>query len=166
MFPYMVIVRWFFYIRRLFRIFGYRHVMNRFLVIFCFFLNIASFFRFKCSKNVSTIRWRLWRYKWYPAFIQFFRKTVFLFSQTHIKNISKENCFAHHDDNMLFQPSPRYHIILIRDIKELLQSLDAFCFNYQQVERLYALLKYRFSSKNVVSSALLFKIVQSTVCFN
>ena len=40
--------------------------------------------------------------------------------------VSKEYCIAHHDDKMCFIPNCRYHIILMGNIKELLQKLCAF----------------------------------------
>ena len=48
--------------------------------------------------------------------------------------VSNEYCIAHHDDKMCFLPDCRYHILLIGKIKEFLQKLDAFCFNYQHVD--------------------------------
>ena len=57
---------------------------------------------------------------------------------------------------MCFQPNCRYHIILIGNIKELLQKLDAFCFNYQHVDCLYTLFKYRFNGKIVIKIGQLF----------
>ena len=52
---------------------------------------------------------------------------------------SNELCIARHDDKMCFLPICTYHIILIGNIKELLQKMDAFCFNYQHVDCLYTL---------------------------
>ena len=80
--------------------------------------------------------------------------------------VSKEYCFARHDDKMCFLPNCRYHYILIGDIKELLQKLDAFCFNFQHVDCLYTLLKYRFSSKIVLKSGQLFDNLQRAAHFN
>ena len=50
----------------------------------------------------------------------------------HKKNyiVSKEYCFATHGDKMCFPSNCRWHILLVGNIKELLQKLDAFCFNY------------------------------------
>ena len=70
--------------------------------------------------------------------------------------MSKENCIARHDDKLCFLPNCRYHIILIGNNKELLQKLDAFCFNYQHVDCLYTLFKYGFSGKTVIKSGQLF----------
>ena len=78
----------------------------------------------------------------------------------------KEYCIAGHDDKMCLLPNCRYHIILIGNIKELLQKLDAFCFNYQHVDCLYTLFKYRFSGKIVLKSGQLFDNLQRAVHFN
>ena len=51
-------------------------------------------------------------------------------------------------------------------IKELLQKLDAISFNYQHVDCLYTLFKYRFSGKIVLKSEQLFDNVQRAVHFN
>ena len=67
---------------------------------------------------------------------------------------------------MCFLPKCRYHIILIGNIKELLQKLDAFCFNYQHVDFLYTLFKYRFNGKIVIKSGQLFDYLQRVVHFN
>ena len=67
---------------------------------------------------------------------------------------------------MCFLPNCRYHIILLGDIKELLQKLDAFCFNYQHVDCLYTLFKYRFSDKIVIKSRQIFDNLQRSVYFN
>ena len=91
----------------------------------------------------------------------------FIFANTNENYIvSKEYCIALHDDKMCFLPNCRYHIILIDNIKELLQKLDAFCFNYQQVDCLYTLFKYRFSGKIVIKSGQLFHNLQRAVHFN
>ena len=80
--------------------------------------------------------------------------------------VIKEDCIARHDENLCFLTNCRYHIILIGTIKELLQKLDPFCFNYQDVDCLYTLLKYRFSGKIVVKSGQLFDNLQRAVHFN
>ena len=80
--------------------------------------------------------------------------------------MSKEYCIARHDDKVCFLPNCRYHTILVGNIKELLQKLDAFCFNYLHVDCLYTLFKYRFSGKIVVKSEQLFDILQREVQFN
>ena len=70
------------------------------------------------------------------------------------------------NDKICFLPNCRYHIILIGNIKELLQKLDAFCFNYRHVDCLYTLFKYRFSGKIVLKSGQLFDNLQRAVHFN
>ena len=67
---------------------------------------------------------------------------------------------------MCFLPICRFHIILIGNIKELLQKLDAFCSNYKHVDCLYTLFKYRFSGKIVLKSGQLFDNLQRAVHFN
>ena len=91
----------------------------------------------------------------------------FISANTYEKYIaSKKYCIARHDDKICFLPNCRYHIILIGNIKELLQKLDAFCFNYQHVDCLYTLFKYRFSGQIVVKSGQVFDNLQRAVHFN
>ena len=66
--------------------------------------------------------------------------------------VSKEYCIARHDNKLCFLPICRYQIILIGDIKEFQEKLDAFCFNYQHVDCLYTLFKYRFSGNIFVKT--------------
>ena len=80
--------------------------------------------------------------------------------------LSKEYSIARHDDKMCFLPNCRYDFILIGNIKELLQKLDAFCFNYQHADCLYTLFKYHFSGKIVLNSGQLFDNLQRAVPFN
>ena len=98
----------------------------------------------------------------------FFKKTDSSFLQTHMKHIlwSKEYCVARHDHKMCFLHNCRCHILLIGIIEDLLQKLDAFCFNYQHVDCLYTLFKYRFSGENVIKSGQLFDKLQRAVLFN
>ena len=93
-----------------------------------------------------------------PSFYTNFSKNrLFISANTYEKNsVSKEYCFARHDDRMCFLPNCRYHIILKGNIKELLRKLDAFCFKYQHVDCLYTFFKYRFSGKIVLKSGQLF----------
>ena len=72
--------------------------------------------------------------------------------------VCKDYCIARHDDLMCFLPNCRYHIILIGNIKDFLQKLVAFCFNYQHVDCLNTLFKYRFMAKlfSRVDNSLLF----------
>ena len=67
---------------------------------------------------------------------------------------------------MCFRPNCRYHIILIGNIEDLLQKLDSFCFNYQHVDCLYTLFKYRFNGKNVIENGQTFDNLQRAVHFN
>ena len=103
-----------------------------------------------------------------PSFhTNYSKNSLFISANTHGKYIvSKENYNTRHDDTMCFLPNCRYHIILIGNIKELLQQLDAFCFNYQHVECLYTLFKYRFSGKIVVKRGQLFDNLQRANHFN
>ena len=80
--------------------------------------------------------------------------------------VNKEYCIAHHEDNMCYLPNDRYHIILTRDEKELLQELDAFCFNYHHVDCLYTPFKYRFSGHIVIKIGQSFDNLQRAVHFN
>ena len=67
---------------------------------------------------------------------------------------------------MCFLPNCRCHIILIGNIKELLQKLDAFCFNYQHVDCLFTTFEYRFSGKIVLKSGQLFDYLQRAFHLN
>ena len=79
---------------------------------------------------------------------KFFKNNRFNSANTYKKYIvTKEYYIARHDDKMCFLHNCRNHIILIGNINELLQKMDAFCFNYQHVDRLYTGFKYRFSGK-------------------
>ena len=103
-----------------------------------------------------------------PSFCSnYSQNSLFISANTYKKIIvSKEYCVARHDDKMCFLPNCRYHIILIGNIKELLQNLDAFCSKYQHVDCLYTILKYRFSGKMVVKNGKLFDSLQSAVHFS
>ena len=103
-----------------------------------------------------------------PSFYSNYSKnSFFLSANTYEKNIvSKEYCIARHDEKMCFLPNCRYHNILIGNNKELLQKLDAFCFNYQHVDCLYTLFKYCFSGKNAIKSGQFFDNLQRAVDFN
>ena len=64
-------------------------------------------------------------------FIIFSKNRLFISVNTYKKYLaSEEYCIARHDDKMCSLPNCRYHIILIGNIKEWLQKLDAFCFNH------------------------------------
>ena len=101
------------------------------------------------------------------VYTNYSKNSLVISSNTYEKFIvSKEYCIARHDDKVCFLPNCRYHNILIDNIKDLLQKLDAFCFNYQHVDCLYTLFKYRFSGKIVVRSGQLFDNLQRAVHFN
>ena len=103
-----------------------------------------------------------------PSFYTNYSKNSrFISANTYEKYIvSKEYCIARHDDKVCFLTNCRYHINLIGKIKDLLQKLDAFCFNYQHVDCLYTLFKYRFSGKIDVKSGQIFDNLQRAVDFN
>ena len=104
-----------------------------------------------------------------PSFqTSYSKNSLFISANTYGKYIkSKEYCIAGHDDKMCFLPNCRYHIIiLIGNIKELLQKLEAFFFNYQHVDCLYTLFKYRLNGKIVFKSGQLFDYLQRAVHFN
>ena len=102
------------------------------------------------------------------SFYTIYSKNSLLISANTYENffVSKEYCIARHDDKMCFLPNCRYHIILIGNTKELLQKLDAFRFNYQHVDSLYTLFKYRFSDIVVIKSGKLFDKLQRADHFN
>ena len=103
-----------------------------------------------------------------PSFYTIYSKnSLFITANTYEKYIvCKEYCTARHNDRMCLLPNCRYHIILIGNIKELLQKLNGFCFNYQHVDCLYTFFKYRFSGKNVLKSGELFDNLQRAVHFS
>ena len=84
-----------------------------------------------------------------PSFhTNYWKNSLFNSANTYEKYIvSKKYCFSRHDYKMCFLPNCRYDIVLIGIIKDLLQKLDAFCFDHQHVDCLYTLFKYRFSGK-------------------
>ena len=84
-----------------------------------------------------------------------------------MKNILRvKNTVLLYDDKICFLLNCRYHNILIGNIKELLQRVDEFCFNYQLVDCLYTFFKYHFSGKIVLKSGQLFGNLQRAVPFN
>ena len=103
-----------------------------------------------------------------PTFYTIYSKnSLFASENTYEKNIvSKEYCIARHDDMMCFLPNCRYHIFLTGNIKDLRQKLDAFCFNYQHVDSVYTIFKYRFGGKIVIKNGQLFDNLQRAVHFN
>ena len=93
--------------------------------------------------------------------------SLFISANTYEKYIvSKVYCIAGHDDKMCFLSNCRYHIILNGNLKEFLQKLDEFCSNYQHVDCLFTIFKYRLSDKIVVKSGQLFDNLQRAVHFN
>ena len=93
--------------------------------------------------------------------------SLFISANTYEKYIvSKEFCIALHDDKFFFLPNCRYHILLIGNNKELLQKMDAFCFNYQHVDCLYTFFKHHFTGKIAVKSGQLFDNLHRAVHFN
>ena len=76
-----------------------------------------------------------------PSFYTIYSKnSLFNSANTYEKhNVIIEYCIAHHHDKMCFLPGRRCHILLIGDIKQFLQKLDAFSFNYEHVDCLYTL---------------------------
>ena len=102
-----------------------------------------------------------------PSFYTNYSKNrLFTSANTYEKFIvSKEYCIAHHDDKMCFLPNCRCHIILLGNMRNLLQKLDAFCFNYDHVDCLYTFFKYRFSGRIVAKSGKLFHKLQRALPF-
>ena len=103
-----------------------------------------------------------------PSFnTNYSKNSLFISAQTYEEYIvGKEYCIARHDDKMCFLTKGRYHIMLIGNIKELLQKLDAFRFNYQHVDCLYTTFEYRFSDKIVLKSGQVFDNLQRAVHFD
>ena len=94
-------------------------------------------------------------------------KSLFISATTYEKYIvCKDYCIAHHNDKTCFLPTCEYHIILLVEIEELLHKMDTFCFNYQHVDCLYTLFKYRFSGKVIAKSGNVFDSVQRAISFN
>ena len=103
-----------------------------------------------------------------PSFCTNYSKNSLFISAATYKNYiaSKDYSIARHFDKMCSLPNCRYHIVLIGDIKELLQNMDACCFNYQHVDCLYTFFKCRFVGKLVVKSGQLFDNMQKAFHFN
>ena len=90
-----------------------------------------------------------------PSFYTKISKNSLFVSANTYENyiVSIQYCFARHDDKMCFPPNCRYHIIIISNIKELLQKLDAFCFIYQHVVCMYLLFRYDSVAKLLLRMA-------------
>ena len=67
---------------------------------------------------------------------------------------------------MCFLPTFGYHIVLVGDIKELLQRMLVVCFNYQHLDCLYTLLHFRFCGKSDVKDRQFFDHMQRAGHFN
>ena len=93
-------------------------------------------------------------------------KSLFISATTYEKNIAcKDYCIAQHHDKTCFLPACKYHIILLGENEELLYKLDTFCSNFQHVDCLYTLFKYRFNGKNFAKSWSVFDNVQRAISF-
>ena len=111
-----------------------------------------------------------------PVVIQAIRSFYANFSQSSLFNSANTYetylvckayyCNAHDADKLCFLPNCRYHIILIGEIDELLQKVDAFCFRYQHVHCLCTLSKNWFSGKIVARRGQVSDDVQRAVYFN
>ena len=120
-------------------------------------------FKTRCSNQMAAVMLQV-----IPSFYTIYSKnSLFISANTYEKYIlSKQYCIALHDDMMCFLPNCRYHNILTGNNKDLLQKLDAFCFNHQHVNCLYTIFKYRFRGKMFVKSGQLFDNWQRAVDFN
>ena len=92
------------------------------------------------------------------------KNSLFISAHTSEKYIlSKGRCIARHDDKVCFLTNCRY---LKGNLEELLQKLDAFCFNDQHVDCLHTLFKYRVCGKIVVKIGEFIDNLQRAVQFN
>ena len=88
-------------------------------------------------------------------------KSLFFSPTTYEKYIvCKDYCIAHHHEKTCSIYACKDHIILLREIEELLHNLETFCFTYQRVDCLFTLFKYRFNGKIIAKSGKLFDNVQ------
>ena len=104
-----------------------------------------------------------------PSFYKKFSKNRrFISGNTYEKYIvSIEYCISRlGTDKMWFLRNCRYRIILLGNIKELLQNMEAFCFNYEHVGCPYKTSMYLFSGKIVVKNGQFFENVQRAFHFN
>ena len=93
-------------------------------------------------------------------------KSFFISATTYEKYIVSKDYYIAHQNEQTFFPACKYHFVLLGNVQELLKNLDAFCFNYQHVDCLYTLFKYRFSGKVIAKSGQVFDNVQREVDFN
>ena len=154
---FLVIVAWDFYIWNLFQFFG-GFVQS--VIKTCSSNSIVQS-PTQLSDGICNVKGdsQLW-YKVY-------KNGFFNPANTYEKHIVSEKCcLARYNDKMCFLLKYWFHFIPIGDIKELLKKLGSICFNYQQVDCLYTLFKYRFSGKCFVNCGQLFDNVQKAVLFN
>ena len=156
-FPFLVSVTWNFQIWNLFTFLVGVYKKQKFLVF------QIHLFRKRRNNQMAAVMLQV-----IPSFYTNYSKNSFFISANTYEKfiVSEEYCIARHDDMMCFLPICRYHIILIGSIKELLQKVDAFCFNYQHVDCLYKLFEYRFSDKIVIKSGQIFDKLQRAVHLN
>ena len=99
-------------------------------------------------------------------FYKKFKKQSFYFcNHLQIYIGSGEYCIASHDEKLCFLNNCRYHIILMRDIKDLLQKLHALCCDYQYVECLCTLSSTDPMVKFFTKTGQFFDIIQRAVQF-
>ena len=93
-------------------------------------------------------------------------KNLFISATTKEKYIVCTNyCIAHHNDKTCFLPACKHHVVLLRNVQELLKKWDTFCFTYQHVDCLYTLSKYRFNGQIIAKSGQVFDNVLRAVDF-
>ena len=83
-----------------------------------------------------------------------------------IYSVSRKYCIAHHDAEMCFSTSCKYHSLVLGKAEELLPKLDPLCFTNQHMGCFYKIFKYRFMLKNVVKRGQVFDFVRGGVYFN
>ena len=125
------------------------HVIFQFLI--CFYkVNYYLVFQiFLFEKHINSQMAAVMLQVMPSFYANHFKKQSFYFCKHMWKknNVCKEYSVAQHDDKLRFVNNCRYHIILIRDIDELLRKWDAFCFTHQHVDCLFTLFKY-FKQRN------------------
>ena len=97
------------------------------------------------------------------------RKSVHICANTYeMYIVSNEYCVSQHDGSLCSVPNCKYHFLLIaeKDILDLMQKLDTFCFRYQLVDCINTLFKYRFDGKIVIKNDQIFDNVERAVQFN
>ena len=152
----LVIVTWFFQIRRFFPflvIVTWHFHIWKFFLLFNGFVEkvIVSWFQIQLFRKRRNNQMAAVMLEAIPSlYTNYSKSSLFISANAYENNIvSKEYCIARHDDKLCFLPNCRYHIILTGNIKDSLQKLDTFCFNYQHVD-----CSYKFS--NYASVAKLF----------